>query len=57
MVVHLWGLTGHAEPGPSDAAIAKRRRGFYSLLYLAQALGDLGVTSPMRLGSRHRGRA
>ncbi|HEV7517656.1 MAG TPA: KR domain-containing protein, partial [Thermoanaerobaculia bacterium] len=44
-VVHLWGLTG-AEELEVDAALELC---FYSLLTLAQALGRLGSTDPLRL--------
>ncbi|HET7695320.1 MAG TPA: SDR family NAD(P)-dependent oxidoreductase [Vicinamibacterales bacterium] len=50
VVVHAWNLTGRAEPDPDDARAAEQQqRGFYSLLYLAQAYGELGVTTPVRL--------
>ena len=49
-IVHLWGLTGPAEHVVDDRIADEReQRGFYSLLYLAQAIGELGLTSPVRL--------
>ncbi|MEA2692361.1 MAG: hypothetical protein QOJ16_1748, partial [Acidobacteriota bacterium] len=44
-VVHLWGMTGDGEP-EVDLALELC---FYSLLTLAQALGRLGSTDPLRL--------
>jgi acyl transferase domain-containing protein/acyl carrier protein len=44
-IVHLWGLTG-AEELEVDAALEFC---FYSLLTLAQALGRLGSTDPLKL--------
>jgi acyl transferase domain-containing protein len=48
-IAHLWMLTRLGErravaPGAYEA------RGFYSLIHLAQAIGELGVTTPMRIG-------
>lgn len=46
-IVHLWSLT---QPrGKSDFS-ALQRKGFYSLLYLAQALGEVGATEGLQLG-------
>jgi NAD(P)-dependent dehydrogenase (short-subunit alcohol dehydrogenase family) len=48
-VAHLWSLT----PLGERAAVAPRAyddRGFYSLIFLAQAIGELGIASPMRFG-------
>ncbi|MCA9973502.1 MAG: acyltransferase domain-containing protein, partial [Anaerolineales bacterium] len=44
-VIHLWGVDGGAE----SAAEALVARGFYSLLYLAQAIGRTGRTAPLGL--------
>jgi acyl transferase domain-containing protein/acyl carrier protein len=50
VVVHAWGVTRRTDPAPDAAAIAQyEERGFYSLMYLAQAIGELGMTTPMRL--------
>jgi len=46
-IVHLWSLT--ATPGATGFA-ALQDRGFYSLLYLAQALGEVGLTERLHLG-------
>jgi NAD(P)-dependent dehydrogenase (short-subunit alcohol dehydrogenase family) len=48
-VAHLWALTRLGDRG-AVAPHAYEDRGFYSLVYLAQAIGELGVTSPMRIG-------
>ncbi len=49
-IVHAWS----AEPGSAGPALAQfgetQARGFFSLLYLAQALGDENLTAPLRLG-------
>jgi acyl transferase domain-containing protein len=51
IIVHAWGLTGTADAAPDDAAIARAQdRGFYSLLSLAQALGEIGGSAPVQLG-------
>ena len=44
-VLHLWNA-GASESGPVDTARG-RRDGFYSTLYLAQALGDVGLHAPL----------
>jgi len=44
-IVHLWGLTAQMPLSDDD----RQRRGFYSLLHLAQAIGELGATSPIHL--------
>lgn len=46
VICHLWGVT----PGSADETLeAHLAEGFYSLLYLAQALGNRGVSDPVRL--------
>ena len=48
-VAHLWALPrfgGRADVPPR----AYEDRGFYSLIFLAQAIGQLGITAPMRVG-------
>ncbi|MCC7416398.1 MAG: SDR family oxidoreductase [Acidobacteria bacterium] len=45
-IVHLWGVDGT----PADAAPALQARGFYSLLFLLQALGEVGMSSKLQLG-------
>src|SRR5262249_5168045 len=49
-IVHLWLLTPDEgfRPG-SNFFHHTQERGFYSLFFLAQALGDEGVTTPMHL--------
>jgi NAD(P)-dependent dehydrogenase (short-subunit alcohol dehydrogenase family) len=49
VVAHLWALTRLGDR-TAVAPNAYDARGFYSLLYLAQVIGELGVTSPMRIG-------
>ena len=55
-VAHLWMLTRLGERG-AVAPRAYEDRGFYSLIGLAQAIGELGIASPMRIGRLHRRRA
>jgi acyl transferase domain-containing protein/acyl carrier protein len=46
-VLHLWSVT----PAPSPVDLDEvQARGFYSLLFLAQALAEAGVREPIRLG-------
>jgi acyl transferase domain-containing protein len=49
-ILHLWGVTPDCDP-PSGQAFVERclERGFYSLMYLAQALGDQGGADPLYL--------
>ena len=50
VVAHCWTLTGRHDPMPSDVAIREYQdRGFYSLMHLAQAFGDIGYSRPLRL--------
>ncbi|HEX2178112.1 MAG TPA: SDR family NAD(P)-dependent oxidoreductase, partial [Actinomycetota bacterium] len=44
-IAHLWGLTNRGDA----ASISSGRTGFFSLLYLAQGLGKVGVTSPVKI--------
>ncbi len=55
-VVHAWSLAGD-EPGGSagDRLVAARRRGFDSLLALAQALGDARPAAPVGIDVLCRG--
>ncbi|HEU4596546.1 MAG TPA: type I polyketide synthase, partial [Pyrinomonadaceae bacterium] len=50
-ILHLWGVTGDAEGSADELAEADRRQttGFYSLLFLAQALGSRNIGTPLRL--------
>ncbi len=45
-VVHLWSLTPDGQTGALEQTL---ERGFYSLLYLAQALGKQGFTGELHL--------
>ena len=59
-IVHLWGLLFPSRPGkgpeggeaalPSPLPPDIRESGFYSLLFLAQAMGDENLESPVALG-------
>ncbi|MBN2003125.1 MAG: SDR family NAD(P)-dependent oxidoreductase [Anaerolineae bacterium] len=44
-IVHLWSLTPETAPGLESA----QERGFYSLLFLAQAIGKANLADPLRL--------
>ena len=45
VVLHLWGVTGAGPPEEDQA----QELGFYSLLYLAQALGTVDLPEPVRI--------
>jgi len=45
-ILHLWSVTGH---GSAEEPTDLRARGLYSLLFLAQALGERDVRRPLRL--------
>jgi acyl transferase domain-containing protein/acyl carrier protein len=47
-IVHLWGA-GPVAADPEEAFRRTQELGFYSLLFLAQALGRLGVREPLRI--------
>jgi acyl transferase domain-containing protein/acyl carrier protein len=49
VIGHFWGYTSEPPVEPADSALCQER-GFYSLLFLAQALGDLGLSTPVSLG-------
>jgi acyl transferase domain-containing protein/acyl carrier protein len=49
-VVHLWGLTPEETGSSLDRLERAQARGFYSLLFLAQALAGAGATQPMYVG-------
>ena len=49
VIAHFWLMTGEALV-ESDASDVYQQRGFFSLLHLAQALGETGGTAPVRLG-------
>ncbi len=48
-VAHLWGVTGGAPPPGPDGLAEAQERGFFSLLFLAQAL-EAGKAGKVRLG-------
>ena len=50
-IVHLGCLT--ADAGPADIAARRRNQdfGFFSLLHIAQAIGELGISIPIRIGA------
>jgi acyl transferase domain-containing protein len=47
--VQLWNLTQPIDRADDDAAERCANRGFFSLLYLAQAWGDLAPTTPLEI--------
>jgi acyl transferase domain-containing protein/acyl carrier protein len=49
-IVHLWGVTAEAPANELDAYDRSLAPGFYSLLFLAQSLGERGVTTPIQIG-------
>ena len=49
VIGHMWGYTSEAPVEPRDSATC-HARGFYSLLFLTQALGELGISAPIVLG-------
>ena len=49
-VVHMWGVTRENHPADLDAYDQSLAHGFYSLLFLAQALGERGITTPIQIG-------
>lgn len=49
-IVHLWSVTPNAEPKPALELFYKlQNKGFYSLLFLAQAIGKHGHTGPLQI--------
>ncbi|HEY7172919.1 MAG TPA: SDR family oxidoreductase [Vicinamibacterales bacterium] len=50
LILHLWGLSGAANDHlPEDDAQRLQERGFYSLLYLAQAFSAAAPANPIRV--------
>ncbi len=49
VVAHFWGVTRET-PDELVESEACQRRGFYSLLFLTQALGESGSRTPIRIG-------
>jgi phthiocerol/phenolphthiocerol synthesis type-I polyketide synthase E len=49
-IVHLWSLAPHDDnPSFEESFEAIQEYGFYSLLFLAQALGECNITEPIKL--------
>ena len=49
-IIHLWGVTPDAAtPSNFDWYTETQGRGFYSLIYLAQVLGDYGLTDEVQI--------
>jgi non-ribosomal peptide synthase protein (TIGR01720 family) len=49
-IVHLWSVSNEAPYHTNSEQFAQRQqRGFYSLLYLVQALSEVEVTAPLQL--------
>jgi acyl transferase domain-containing protein len=49
-IVHLWNISSDgAAPSDDEALKEAQARGFYSLLFLAQALGRHNVTTPLQI--------
>ncbi len=50
LIGHFWGVTGRADDHPDAEAMRRYQDlGFYSVLYLVQALGESGQAPPLRL--------
>ncbi|MBD0326436.1 MAG: acyltransferase domain-containing protein, partial [Pyrinomonadaceae bacterium] len=49
-IVHLWSLTPDAQASGSERFRQIQDRGFYSLLFLAQALGEQNMIAPLQIG-------
>src|SRR5206468_7719243 len=49
VVLHLWNVGRERDGDAMQAALADEARGFWSLLYLAQACGKQNLTTPLRL--------
>lgn len=48
-IVHFWAMTGEMEARPGSSMFHhNEERGFYSLFFLAQALGELDAPSPIQ---------
>jgi acyl transferase domain-containing protein/acyl carrier protein len=48
-VLHLWSVTPETEASPAELAEIQAR-GFYSLLFLAQALAEASIREPIKVG-------
>jgi len=49
VILHLWSFGGARRADPGAAALDDEERGFWSLLFLAQACGKQNLKSPLRL--------
>ena len=49
-IVHLGCLTRHENQTPLSGSEAYQNFGFYSLLYIAQAIGELNISIPIKIG-------
>jgi acyl transferase domain-containing protein/acyl carrier protein len=50
MIAHLWGITAnHQTPSEIESFETNQYLGFYSLLFLAQAVGQQGITDPLQM--------
>ena len=49
VVLHLWSVGRERDAAPLPAALADEARGFWSLLFLAQACGKQNLKTPLRL--------
>jgi phthiocerol/phenolphthiocerol synthesis type-I polyketide synthase E len=51
IVAHLWNVTSGERPPSRDELVeSAQERGFFSLLYLAQAIGNLNLQTPIHIG-------
>jgi non-ribosomal peptide synthase protein (TIGR01720 family) len=49
-ILHLWNVTPDAEDSANEATLGEAQpQSFYSLLYLAQAIADQGITDPIQI--------
>jgi len=49
-IVHLGSLTRNDEEPPHSVCASNQNFGFYSLLHIAQAIGELNVSVPIKIG-------
>ncbi|MDF5719756.1 MAG: SDR family oxidoreductase [Rhizonema sp. PD37] len=50
IIAHLWGIKGNNEiPSEIESFETNQHFGFYSLLFLAQALGQQSITNPLQI--------
>ncbi|MCA9620963.1 MAG: type I polyketide synthase, partial [Myxococcales bacterium] len=54
-LLHLWSLVEAGAPEGLEANDRAQKRGFYSLLFLAQAIGAAGIRDTLNLGVVHNG--